>query len=182
MQTELLFLVVRFVADAGAPCLVRVEPAACAATARLGAVARFFVGAGGGAVVSVLELADLRVDEALDTRGRGAGVVGGAVCGAVLKGCDGIHGGRREAIASGIPACVEVPAKVGAAAEEQQDYEEDEPAVHGVRLSWREALSSHAGGLEAADVGAIARMPWAGRLLQRTRRCEALKETGGFGR
>lgn len=77
VETELLFLVVCFVADSCAPGLVGVEPAACSTAARLSAVAWLFVGPGGGAIVPVLELADLRVDEAFDAGGRGAGVVGG---------------------------------------------------------------------------------------------------------
>jgi hypothetical protein len=145
VQSEFLLLVVCLVAHAGAPGLVGIQPASCTTAPRLSAVARLFVGARCGAVVAVLELADLRVDEALDARGRGARVVGGAVRGAVLEGGDGVHGWRRQAIALGVPACVEVPAEVGAGAHEQQDYEEDEPAVHGVGLSREAACRSHAG-------------------------------------
>lgn len=112
VEAEFLLFVVRFVANAGAPRLVGVQSAAGAAAARLCAVAGFLVRAGGGAVVAVLELADLGVDEAFDACGRGAWVVGGAAVRRLAEGLERVHRRRREAVALGIPAGVKVPAEV----------------------------------------------------------------------
>lgn len=134
VEAKFLFLVVRFVADTGAPGRVRVESASSAAAARLtaGSVGGFFVAAAGGvAVVSVLELADLRVDPAFDAGGRGAGVIGCAARGrGFTEGDQRVHGWWRESIARCVPSCVEVPAEVGPGEQQEQDDDEDHAAVH----------------------------------------------------
>lgn len=68
-------VVVGFVADARVPGLVGVEGAVGAARAAVGRL----VGAGGGAVVAVLELADLVVEPAYDAARRGLGRPVGSV-------------------------------------------------------------------------------------------------------
>ena len=92
------------------------------------------VGTSGGAVVPVLELADLRVDEAFDAAGRGAGVIRFAAARG-FEGRDGVHRWWWEPILVGVPAGVEVPAKVGARDEQEKYDQEDYAAVHCAGLS-----------------------------------------------
>lgn len=126
MQTQLLLFIVGLVADAGVPGLVRVEPVVSAASPASSAVAGgFLVCARGITVVPVLELAQLGVEPAADAGGRGAWVVCG---GRVAR--EGVERGRWQAELVGLDARVGYPAAVAAEREEDEDYEEDDAAVH----------------------------------------------------
>ena len=125
-------------------------------------VAGLFICARSVPVVAVLEFADLRVNPALDARGRGTRIVRRAACRAVAEGSNRVHGRRRKAVARGVPSRVKVPAEVRGSEEEEQDYDEDEPAVHfgggGALWYFGGLLGSHV--RWSTDVIASARMPW----------------------